>query len=42
MFSPLKHRKPTDKKDRVRNIKGTFGKERSLDEDAIEFYATLD
>jgi hypothetical protein len=27
MFSPLKHRRPTDKKDRVRNIKGTFGKE---------------
>jgi hypothetical protein len=42
MFSPLKHRRPTDKKDRVRNIKGTFGKEGSIDEEAIEFYATLD
>jgi hypothetical protein len=42
MFSPLKHRKPVDKKDRVRNIKGTFGKEGSLDDDAIDFYATLD
>jgi hypothetical protein len=42
MFSPLKHRRPTDKKDRVRNIKGTFRKEGSLDEEAIEFYAALD
>jgi hypothetical protein len=42
MFAPLKHRKPTDKKDRVRNIKGTFGKEGSLDDEAVDFYATLD
>ena len=42
MFSPLKHRKPTDKRDRIRNIRGTFGNEGSLDDDAIEFYATLD
>jgi hypothetical protein len=42
MFSPLKHRKPTDKKDRIRNIRGTFGKEGSLDDEAIDFYATLD
>jgi hypothetical protein len=42
MFSPLKHRKPTDKKDRIGNIRGTFGKEGSLDDEAIDFYATLD
>jgi hypothetical protein len=42
MFSPLKHRKPIDKKDRIRNIRGTFGKEGSLDDEAIDFYATLD
>jgi hypothetical protein len=42
MFSPLKHRKPVDKKDRIRNIKGTFGKEGALDDEAIDFYATLD
>jgi hypothetical protein len=42
MFSPLKHRKPTDKRDRIRNIRGTFGKEGSLDDKAIDFYATLD
>jgi hypothetical protein len=27
MFSPLCHRRPTDKRDRRRNIKGTFGKD---------------
>jgi hypothetical protein len=42
MFSPLRVQKPTDKKDRIRNIKGTFGKEGSLDDEAIDFYATLD
>lgn len=42
MFAPLKHHKPLDKKDRVRNIKGTFGKEGSLDDEAVDFYATLD
>jgi hypothetical protein len=42
MFSPLKHRKPLDKKDRIRSIRGTFGKEGALDDEAIDFYATLD
>lgn len=42
MFSPLKHRKANDKRDRIRNIKGTFGKEGALDDEAIDFYATLD
>jgi hypothetical protein len=42
MFTPLKHQKPIDKRDRVRNIKGTFGKEGSLDDEAANFYATLD
>ena len=42
MFSPLKHRKANDKRDRIRNIKGTFGKEGVLDDEAIDFYATLD
>jgi hypothetical protein len=42
MFSPLRHRKPNDKRDRVRSIKGTFGKEGALDDEAIEFYAQLD
>jgi hypothetical protein len=42
MFAPLKHRKPLDKKDRVRNIRGTFGKEGALDDEAVDFYAILD
>jgi hypothetical protein len=42
IFAPLKHHKPLDKKDRVRNIRGTFGKEGSLDDEAVDFYATLD
>jgi hypothetical protein len=42
MFLPLKHHKPINKKDQVQNIKGTFGKEGSLDDEAVNFYATLD
>jgi hypothetical protein len=42
MFSPLKHKRPSDKRDRKRNIKGTFGKDGALDDEAVEFYATLD
>jgi hypothetical protein len=41
MFSPFRKR-ATDKKDRKRNIKGTFGKDGELDEEAIDFYASLD
>jgi hypothetical protein len=41
MFSPFK-KMAWDKKDRKRNIKGTFGRDGALDEEAIEFYATLD
>jgi hypothetical protein len=42
MFSPLKHKRPSDKRDRKRNIKGSFGKDGALDDEAVEFYATLD
>jgi hypothetical protein len=41
MFSPIK-KLAWDKKDRKRNIKGTFGRDGVLDDEAIEFYATLD
>jgi hypothetical protein len=41
MFSPHQSQRPTDKRDRKRNIKGIFGKEGSLDDEAVDFYATL-
>jgi hypothetical protein len=42
MFSPIRRRMPSDKKDRERNIRGTFEKGESLDDEAVRFYATLD
>jgi hypothetical protein len=42
MFSPIRRRLPSDKRDRERNIRGTFEKGESLDDEAVRFYATLD
>jgi hypothetical protein len=42
MFSPIRRRQPSDKRDRERNIRGTFEKGKSLDDESVRFYATLD